>query len=203
MTLELFVWAILFMITSGIVLVLNYWFKLFQAKDEYRREEILDFVTILRTELEILTARGEPLLNYAGLGLGVATAWLLAWFGGLMSPDASALTPDHAENQMPNYFFQSVLFLMMLHFVWPSLKELAVDRMGVGGLASRALEAELPYFFGLASALGAINITVWGVFHEMSFLFSAINMILCLVYAGYRLSQAGEDYAPPGDDPEY
>lgn len=203
MTLELFVWAILFMITSGIVLVLNYWFKLFQAKDEYRREEILDFVTILRTELEILTARGEPLLNYAGLGLGVATAWILAWFGGLMSPDASALTPDHAENQMPNYFFQSVLFLMMLHFVWPSLKELAVDRMGVGGLASRALEAELPYFFGLASALGAINITVWGVFHEMSFLFCAINMILCLVYAGYRLSQAEQDYAPPGDDPEY
>jgi hypothetical protein len=203
MTLELFVWAILFMITSGIVLVLNYWFKLFQAKDEYRREEILDFVTILRTELEILTARGEPLLNYAGLGLGVATAWLLTWFGGLMSPDASALTPDHAENQMPNYFFQSVLFLMMLHFVWPSLKEVAVDRMGVGGLASRALEAELPYFFGLASALGAINVTVWGVFHEMSFLFCAINMLLCLVYAGYRLSQAEEDYAPPGEDSEY
>jgi len=184
--LELIVWACAFSFLMGAVLVLHYWYNLFQSRDQYSREEILDILTILKEQIQRLTGSQEISLVGTAIFAGVITAWILALFGGLVSPDSST-APDHAEAEMPNYFFQSALFILILHLVWPSMKEFVSDRMGSDSPISQLLEAEVPYFFGLATALGAINIAVWGIYHEMLFLFCFLNMVIMLAYVGYRL----------------
>lgn len=211
MILELIVWLILLSICGGIALVFDYWLQLFRRKDSYDREELIDFVYILQRQFELLTSRGDATLNYLGLVSGLGVAWLLTLFGGLLSPDQTAMSPDHAENQVPNYFFQSILFVGVLHAIWPSMREFAQDRGGPDGFLARLLDTELPFFFALCVTLASISLSLWGVYHEMNFLFCLVNAALCIAYAMYRLRQAREE-APPdekggedygADEPEY
>ncbi|MBX7059591.1 MAG: hypothetical protein K1X75_16120 [Leptospirales bacterium] len=196
------VWIVLFSVCGGVAFFLDYWLRLFQQKDSYERDELLDFTAILRREFEILTVRGEAGLNYLALAAGVGGGWTLTLLGGLLSPDQVALVPDHGENQVPNYFFQSFLFVGVLHAIWPSLRDFAIDRGGPDGLLARLLESETPFFFGICCCLAAMSLTMWGVYHEMSFLFSAANAIVCIGYALYRLRQAasGGDYEQEDGD---
>ncbi|MBI3395557.1 MAG: hypothetical protein HY042_06970 [Spirochaetia bacterium] len=191
--LEIIVWVILFSIFAGIVLVLNYWANLFRSQEQYTRDELLDFVRIIMDQIQRLTTQhGNPALNFGSLACGIGAAWLLTLFGGLVSP-AAPPHPDHASAQIPNYFFQSALFLMILHVVWPSLKDMAVGRGGPDSLLFRIVDTEVPFFFGLSVGLASINIAVWGVFHEMNFLFSLVNALVCLGYAFFRLTGLSEE----------
>jgi hypothetical protein len=208
MFIEILVWTTLLGIFASVVLVLDYWSHLLREQDSYTRDELVDLYRINLRQFENLTGRGETSLNYLALLAGIAVAWALTLFGGLLSPDVT-LAPDHAEDQIPNYFFQSILFPLILHIVWPSMKDVANDQAGPDGVLSRLLATELPFFFGLTVALGAINLAVWGVHHHMSFLFCAINAVLCFIYAGYRLHTAepaeeystGSDYDEAYEDP--
>lgn len=197
MFIEILVWATLFGTFASVVLVLDYWSHLLREQDSFTRDELIDLYRINLRQFENLTSRGEAGLNYLAIGGGIAVAWALTLFGGLLSPDIT-IAPDHAEDQIPNYFFQSILFLLILHIVWPSMKDLASDQGGPDGILGRLLATELPFFFSLAIALGTINLAVWGVHHHMSFMFCAINAGLCFVYAGYRLHTAEQSEFTPG-----
>lgn len=206
MILEILVWATLLIIFAGVILILDYWGHLLREQESYTRSELVDFYRIYLRQIENLTsARGDTGINYMAIGAGIAVAWALTLFGGLLSPDVTAAT-DHAEDQIPNYFFQSLLFPLILHIVWPSMKDVALDQGGPRGILSRLLNAEISFFFALAVALGSINLAVWGVYHHMHFLFAAINAGLCFVYAGYRLhTQTLDDRGGMSDgyDDEY
>ncbi len=191
---EIIVWLTIFAIFAGVILVLDYWGGLVRSKDTYTRDELLNFMDILLRQVERLTGRrGDPGPAYIMFGAGILIAWVLTLFGGLLSPNVMPHAPDHAENQVPNYFFQSILFLVILHVVWPSLRDTALDQGGPDGFPARLASAETPFFFGLAVALGAINLTTWGVYHEMTFLFASINAGLCFIYGGYRLHLAAQE----------
>ena len=203
---EFIVWGIIYLIFCGIVLVVRYWYELISTRNSYTREELVDLIRIIPEQLSRLTSRGgESVLSYLAIGSGVFVAWFLVLLGGLLSPDTTP-SPDHASAHVTNYFFQSVLFPGILHLVWPSIKDVVMDNAGEDSLPFRFFSAEVPFFFGLACALGAVNLTVWGYYHEMSFLFCLINLVLCLVYAGFRVHTLEADdefvdrYKEPASD---
>ena len=68
-----------------------------------------------------------------------------------------------------------------------SLKDLAESQGGRQGFFYKLVDSEVMFFFGLSCSLAAVNISVWGTYHEMNFMFCFINMWICLFYAGYRL----------------
>ncbi len=178
------VWLILLWLFTGLALLLRYWIDLFRSREEYTRPEILDLATILQGEMGRLTPPGgklHSLLSFAG---GVLVVWFLALLGGLVSPDLST-TPDLAENHLPNYFFQSLLILPLLQLIWPLLKDL--NRGNGPGPLSLFLKTELSLFFGAAVTLVALNFTLWGVYHQMSFLFVLLNSLASMGYLLYRL----------------
>ena len=182
------IWCVLFPILTGIVLVVQHWSFLIRTRDQYSRDELVGLAQILPAQLERLTGVRNRGTNILGFFLGVTAAWLLTLFGGLVSPDVSP-APDYASGQIPNYFFQSILFPAILHLIWPSLRETAQDYgTSIGG---NLVQAEVPFLFGLTTALAAVSLTVWGVYHEMGFFFCALNMLACMVYAGFRLEGAG------------
>lgn len=192
---EFVIWLVLFGLLASGVLIIHYWYSLIQHRDSYSRADLVDFGAILNQQLHRLIGKRDVPLGYGALAVGAGIAWFLTLLGGLVSPDTTS-APDFASASIPNYFFQSILFPAILHLLWPSLRELA----GSGGMAIRLLATARPLFFGLAIALGAINITVWGLYHETSFLFCLINNILALGYAGYRLDLEEPENGgqPPG-----
>ena len=185
--LELLICIILLSWFSGAVLLLRYWYALILSKERYTRDELVDFLNIFMDEQKRLLGSESPLAGIITLGIGVFCAIILTWFGGIISPNLTGAS-DYAEAQYPNYFFQSFLAPLVLHFVWPTIKDIAVDQGGgPGSFVHKLALAEVPFFFGLCTGLATANFTAWGYHHEMSFLYCLINSLLCLGYAGYRL----------------
>lgn len=191
---QMFVWLVFFLFFCGVLLVVEYWVRLFRERDEYRREELIDFPTIIRERM-LYIVNGQP-AGYMALGLGALTGWCLTLFGGLVSPGSPRM-PDYATPEVTNYFFQSFLFIGILHVTWPSMVEIAREKSIE--LLDQILAAEVPFFLGLCSTLAAMSISIWGVYHEMSFLYCFTNMLVCLAYGGYRLNQ----FNPPGAEGDY
>jgi hypothetical protein len=213
---EIIVWIVVFNILMGIVLVVQYWAELVRAQESYTRDELLDFLHIIPERLKRLARDEELGLGIGSLIAGIAAGWLLTLLGGLFSENISADVPDFAEGGVPNYFFQSALFVFVIHIAWPSFKDFALDRGGEEGMFFRILSTEIPFFVGLAVCIAAVNLTSWGVHHEMSFLFCLADIIILLGYAGYRIDTmqdapdparsargAGLRRRPVDDDDEY
>lgn len=200
---ELVVWLIFFGFFLGAILVVHYWYDLLRTRDQYRREELIDIGRILQDRFLDLMGRGDALMNYAGLLVGVAVAWLLTLIGGFFSQSQPGMA-DHASGQITNYFFQSALFPAILHITWPSLRDVFEQQ---GGPLRRLLDAENLLFIGLTVGLAAVHVATWGVYHHMNFLWNLGNMCLCLVYAGYRvdlaLNRPDENYGADNYDDEY
>jgi hypothetical protein len=181
---EWFVWIILFLIMAGCVFVVHYWVNLLNEKDSYHREELIDFVTILRGELQALSPDGGS--GYLAAAAGVGLAILLTQLGGIFSPDTGPES-DWTASEMPNYFFQSAISVLFFHLAWPSIRTIVEDS-SLSSFLMLLFDHEDAFFWGMSVALAAFNLTSWGVAHQMSFLYVLINGLLLLVYAGYRLN---------------
>jgi len=185
---EIIVWIVLFNWLVGVVLTLQYWAELFRSKESYTRDELLDFIHIIPDRLKRLAGdeMGSSIMAFL---TGITGAWLLALLGGVFSEHVASGVPDHAQGSIPNYFFQSALFVFVLHVAWPSFKDFAMDRGGEQGIFYKILSTEIPFFVGLSVCIASINLTAWGVYHEMSFLFCITDIIVMLGYAGYRIDR--------------
>ena len=187
MILEFLVWFAIFVFFIALLLLFNYWIYLFRTQDNFSREELVNAPVIIRTELGRLLGGQDRLLRILSFLWGMLGAWALTLLGGFLAPDLSP-APDHASDQVPNYFFQSVLSLFVLHLIWPALKDMSA--YGDGGSQSwlhRLFRLDLPFFLSLSIGLAAMNLALWGLYHEMNFFYCILNLSLCLGYASYRL----------------
>jgi hypothetical protein len=207
---EIIIWVLLFNWLMGVVLTVQYWAELIRSKESYTRDELLDFIKIIPDRLKRLA--GSDLVSSIGaFFMGIVVAWLLALLGGLFSEHVASGVPDHAQGSIPNYFFQSALFIFVLHIAWPSFKEFAIERGGENGIFYKILAPEIPFFTGLTVCIASINLTAWGVYHEMSFLFCVVDIVILLGYAGYRIDRLEVDFptsdsdrsTPDEDDTEF
>lgn len=185
MMLQIFIWLLIFAFFIALVLLLNYWIYLFETRENYSREEIVNVPKILKTELGRLLAGQDMSLRVVSFVGGLFTAWALTFLGGFLAPDLSP-APDYAADQVPNYFFQSGLFLFILHLIWPAFKDISASSQKQFWLQGLA-RLDLPFFISLSVGLAAMNLSLWGLYHEMHFLYCVMNLLLCLGYASYRL----------------
>ncbi len=185
MIFDFFIWILCFLFFNLVILLLNYWTFLFSSQEKFSKGELIGIPSILRQEIKRLLGGEYSWIRCLNFFFGVLTSWILTLLGGLFSPDSGNI-PDHASAEVPNYFFQSILFLLILHLMKPSLKEIEFNENRHSFLY-HFLSCELLFFLGLSIALPSITIVLWGIYHKMNFLFCLINLILCLSYAFYRL----------------
>ncbi|MFN3604469.1 MAG: hypothetical protein ACK4UJ_07145 [Leptonema sp. (in: bacteria)] len=180
------VWLILLVIFQWIVLVISYWENLIRSKEEYTRDELIDFLRIYDVQLRKMNPNHSP-LGYLAFLFGIGVSWILTLIGGFLSPDTGP-EPDFATGEVPNYFFQSFLFVGMLHILWPSLIVFLEEKF-VPDIVLEFFKKDKSFFNGLAINLVAISFSSWGVYHSMSFLFALINGIVLLTYASYQIQK--------------
>lgn len=199
--LDFVVWLIIFLIICAVILVFCYWVHLFGTRDSYDRGELIDFYNIIMGELTRLTGSVDSISSWVAMGLGLAVAWLLTLFGGWISPAAAGI-PDYASNLATNYFFQSILFIGILHLMWPSFQDYAYDSGTSDSFLGSLVSKEVPFFFTLGAGLAAISLMAWGIHHKMSFIFCMANAISTALYAGFRVysyepdTQSNDDIDP-------
>lgn len=180
------VWIIIFSIFLWIVLVIPYWENLIRTKEMYTKEELISFFQIYNHQLQKMNPN-HSVLGYIAFFSGIFVAWSLTLIGGFISPDRGKEF-DFASNEMANYFFQSGLFVFILHIVWPSMKSYFEENFAPDILI-KFLENDKAFFTGLATALPSISVSNWGVYHELSFLFVFINSVILLTYAAYQVQR--------------
>lgn len=180
------IWLILFFIFLWIVLVISYWERLIRSKDIYTKEELVDFLKIIDIQLKKMNPK-HSIIGYFTFLFGIFIAWVLTWIGGLLSPD-KGVEPDFATGEVSNYFFQSFLFVGMLHIIWPSLV-IFLEEKFAPDIVLEFFKKDKSFFTGLSVNLVAISFSLWGVYHSMSFLFVLINGIILLTYASYQIQK--------------
>ncbi len=168
----------------SLLLLVNYWVDLFANQESYNRHELIDLVGILRQEMGRLLGGEDSHLRLASFLAGTFLALVLTLLGGLLSPDLDA-APDYASDQFPNYFFQSVLLVLVLHLIWPAL--LTQISLSPDHWSYRLLRLDLPFLLALSVGLATLSLSLWGIYHQLHFLYCLGNLGFCLVYAGYRL----------------
>ena len=181
--LELIVWIFLSIFLGSVTLLIRYWYTLLKNKEMVRRGELIDIKTILITEFKSLLALSST--GYPAMGIGAIIAWGIALFGGLVTPDTT-MAPDFAEGRITNYFFLSAFLPILFTLFWPNLREIVQN----SSLMRNFVESEVAFFFGMGITLAAINLTAWGVHHELSFLYTIINIMVLLTLVIYKLDRA-------------
>lgn len=175
---DFFVWLILFVLFSVLLPSMHYWGDLFAKKDSFTREELTDVREIM--EMSFREIEDKPIL----IGLfaaGSLLAWLVVLFGGLLSPDLS-MASDFAEDTAANYFFQSFLFPVLLSIVLGGLTDAFPD-----GIINRIAEHRDALVCGLSISMISLNLSSWGIHHQMNFLFLFLNSCILFVFALYRM----------------
>ena len=197
---EFIVWIIHFTLFGGAVIFITYWIRLLQNKEELHRKELIDFFDIIKKESQKLFPRPFIPAGYITFLFGIIIAWLLVLLGGAVSPTVGSL-PDYASSELTNYFFQSILFPGVLHFLWPLFKEnVALSGTAKNTFLSKLTESDTPFFFGLCVSLGSLNLTLWGIYHDMSFLYCAFNAVICFIYAGFRFPTSNENLSESAEN---
>ncbi len=181
---ELIAWIFLTILLFAVTLLLHYWSELFSEQEQYTRSEILGIPAIFKHELAGLLDHGQVVFQVASLAAGIAFSWFLVLLGGLAAPDGGII-PDHATESLSNYFFQSVLILPIIHGIWPFIKDLGIG--SPSSLPALISRTEMAFFTAVSCSLAAIPLSIWGVYHQTSFLFSLFNAVIAISYAVIRL----------------
>ena len=189
MIFDFIIWFFVFSFLLALILVLNYYIFLFRSRENVNRKEVFPIHKIVYNELGRLLMNKNAAPRLISFLLGILCVWMLTLLGGFLAPDLS-IAADYAASQIPNYFFQSVIFVLILHLFWPALMETVP-------LQTRIMKdlgnLNFPFLFSLSLGLAAMNISLWGLYHELSFIYCIINASLCLGYGSYRLNLENVD----------
>ena len=170
---EFFIWLILVLLCSVLVLSVKYYFSLFaDGRSQYERNELLSAHEFLIKEWKMLI--GEIDVGYLMLFLGVFFGLILSYLGGIFG------------NHTNSYFFHSAVLPVLLFLGFPFLKETLATHRANQSFLGRLIDADIPCFFGLSMAVMAQNFAVYFVYQEISFIWILLHNLAILALVLYR-----------------
>lgn len=193
---ELIVIAIFFIINTFLILIINYYRRLFtQNKSTFTRDEITDLKEILLSSWNTLIAK-ESVSSYGGLSIGIFTGLLFSYMGGAYG--------RHYES----YFFHSAAIPALWFIGLPYIKENVLLNME-DNFFTRLVKKDITFFFGLSVVTASTIFATYGLYHAISFLWVIINaagILFLLLYRMYKdeneLNLIAQDTSGDFTDPE-
>lgn len=177
---EFLLYLIFFGIVSILLVLASYYFKLLflSGRESFERLELVDWIRIVPNELIKLLESGGS-LQYAGIAFFVSAfvSYLWTLLGGMIG------APHYADS-FGNYFFLSFLLPVTLLTTYGILVELALKDLpstNPNHFLVLFLEQEVAILSGCSISVIASNLAVYGLFHEISFLFVFPNISIIAV----------------------
>ncbi|MDH5719541.1 MAG: hypothetical protein OEZ13_02865 [Spirochaetia bacterium] len=172
---EFIVFLILFAVVSMLIIVINYYRRLFADKrEEYRREELLNLKKYIEKEFIRLTEK-DTIGSYTAFGIAVFVALIFSYMGGLYG--------RHYES----YSFNSVLMPALLFILIPLAKENLKNEIEGNDFISKLFNHDILMFFGFSAAVISQIMTVYIIYHAISILWVIINVFIILGLLLYYL----------------
>ncbi|EKR72716.1 hypothetical protein [Leptospira noguchii] len=185
---EFLLYLIFFGIVSVLLILASYYFKLLflSGRESFDKLELVDWIRIIPEEfIKLLESGGS--LQYAAIAFFVSAfvSYLWTLLGGMIG------APHYADS-FGNYFFLSFLLPATLLTTYGILVELILKDLpstNPNHFLVRFLEQEVAILSGCSISVIASNLAVYGLFHEISFLFvfpniSIISVLLVLRWNG-------------------
>ncbi|WP_061248620.1 hypothetical protein [Leptospira alstonii] len=177
---EFLLYLIFFGIVSGLLVLASYYFKLLflSGRESFERLELIDWIRIIPDELiKLLESNGS--LQYGAIGFFVSAfvSYLWTLLGGMIG------APHYADS-FGNYFFLSFLLPATLLTTYGVLVEFVLKDLpstNPNHFLVRFFEQEVAVLSGSAISVIASNLAVYGLFHEIPFLFVFPNISIIAV----------------------
>ncbi|TGK38649.1 hypothetical protein EHQ12_04570 [Leptospira gomenensis] len=174
---EFLLYLIFFGFVSGVLVLVNYYFKLLflSQRDSFERSELVDWIRILPEELlKLLESNGS--LQYGGIAFFISAfvSYLWTLLGGMIGA-------PHYADAFGNYFFLSFLLPITLLTTYGVLVDTILKDLPTTSpdhFLVRFFEQEIPVLSGCSVSVIASNLAVYGLFHEIPFLFVLPNVTI-------------------------
>lgn len=185
---DLLVFFISFLFLLVITLGLNHYRMIFsQQREQYQRNELIDVKMILEEQWSAVFQSGDSSQTYLNFGISIFIGFLLTFMGGLYN----------ASHQ--SYLFHSALLPAALFFLIPYLKDHVFTENEPASFVMKMLNDETVLLMGFGLATAAQALTVYGLYHAISFLWVFINVIVIIGGILYKLAKPGENRQPKAD----
>lgn len=182
----------------------DYYFGLLHlsGKETFEKQELTDWLRIIPSKiLSVLESGGS--LQFGLIAFLIATFFAYLWtlLGGLIGS-------PHYTDSFGNYFFLSLILPVLLLFFYSYLSSelLHAARISPDGdsFLARLLDQEIPFLSGWFLSVIASNLAVYGLYHEIAFLFvlpniAILGVLLVLKWNG-RLSFGTRRAQPEEED---
>ncbi|RHX79974.1 hypothetical protein [Leptospira yasudae] len=185
---EFLLYLIFFGIISVVLVLASYYFKLLflSGRESFERLELIDWIRIVPDELiKLLESNGS--IQYGAIAFSVSAfvSYLWTLLGGIIGA-------PHYADAFGNYFFLSFLLPVTLLTTYGVLVELVLKDLpstSPNHFLVRFFEQEVTILSGSSISVIASNLAVYGLFHEIPFLFvlpniSIISVLLVLRWNG-------------------
>ncbi|MCE9500192.1 MAG: hypothetical protein K8R21_06815 [Leptospira sp.] len=184
---EFLVYLVFFFTTLVVITVLNYYIKLFSdyEKESFTRSELIDYLNIVPKEMLGLFESTQDITS-AGIGFFLSAFLTYIWslLGGLVGS-------PHYTNEFGNYFFQSFLILGMLMATYSSIAEGILGDLihtNPEHFLVKLFNQEFTIVLGCGVSLIAANISVYGMYHQILFVFILPNICIIAGLILYKMS---------------
>ncbi|XDD48789.1 hypothetical protein AB3N59_10015 [Leptospira sp. WS92.C1] len=201
---EFLLYLIFFGFVSGVLVLVSYYFKLLflSGRDSFEKTELVDWIRILPEELlKLLESNGS--LQYGAIAFFISAfiSYLWTLMGGMIGA-------PHYTDAFGNYFFLSFLLPITLFTTYGVLVELILKDLpstNPDHFLVRFFEQEVPVLSGCSISVIASNLAVYGLFHEIPFLFvlpnvAIIGILLILRWNG-KVKIGGIQFSGPKKPP--
>ncbi|MCB1156625.1 MAG: hypothetical protein H7A25_08005 [Leptospiraceae bacterium] len=165
----------------------SYYFRIFRdpEKDNFTRNELIDVRSIFVSEF-ISTLEHNGNLQYGIIAFLVSAVLGHLWtfLGGIIG------RPFYA-NEFGNYFFLSFLLPVGLMAAYPYIFDAFFGEKRESNPFSPLVQffsQEIPIVSGVSLSVVAANLTVYGYYHEIYFLFVLINVLIILSLLVYKIT---------------
>ncbi|TGK05596.1 hypothetical protein EHQ53_18440 [Leptospira langatensis] len=178
---EFFLYLIFLVITLVSLSLADYYFGLIHlsGKDTFEKTELTDWARIIPSKLVSIFEIGGS-LQYGMIAFGISAFFSYVWtlMGGLIGS-------PHYTDSFGNYFFLSfimpVLVLAFYSFLASEILKAARISPNSGSMLARLLAQEIPMLSGIFISVIASNLAVYGLYHEIAFLFVLPNILILSV----------------------
>lgn len=181
--LYLFFFILLLIVTA----IVSYYFRIFRDmnKESYERNELIDFKSIFVRELIYLfEANGNMQYGIPAFLLSAVLTHVWTLLGAVVGS-------PHYTNEFGNYFFLSFVIYLAIIIGYPFLFDAFLgekQEMEPYNPLVQFFSQEVPMLMGCGISLIAANLTVYGLYHEIYFLFVLVNIVVIMGLFLYRLN---------------
>lgn len=170
---EFIIFIIFVIINLVLILLIKYYSNLFGDlnRSEYYREELTGITRIIVAEFKKLL--DEWMISILSLVAAIFLTWLWTLMGGIIGS-------PHYTDEFGNYFFLSSFILILTITFLHEIYQFAVNKLAGGNefsLLAKFFQPKKMIVAGIASALSSANMTIYGMYHEVWFIFVLINLI--------------------------